>query len=84
MRRSRGAARRRGCRTSACQDAGFRAHLSRMPCHTAQALQVISFFASIARCEDANCLQFAATRLKFAARLSRFTLSACHISGHPH
>jgi hypothetical protein len=63
----RRASRRPGCRTSASQDAGFRAHPALAACHAAQALQVIRFFVSPARCEGANCLQFAATRLKFAA-----------------
>jgi hypothetical protein len=61
------AARRRGCRTSASQDAGFRAHPGPAACHAAQALQVVRFFALSARCADANCFRFAATRLKFAA-----------------
>jgi hypothetical protein len=58
-RRGARAARRRGCRTSACQDAGFRAHPGRAGCHATQALQVVRFFASSARCADANCLRFA-------------------------
>jgi hypothetical protein len=37
--------------------------------HTAQAFQVECFFALSARGASANCLRFAATRLKFAARL---------------
>jgi hypothetical protein len=55
---------------------GFRAHLRRMPCHAAQALQASRFFALSAGCAGANCLRFAATRLKFAARLGRFALSS--------
>jgi hypothetical protein len=61
------AARRLTCRASAYRDAGFRAHVSRVSCHAAQALQVVRFFVPSARCVGANCLRFAATRLKFAA-----------------
>jgi hypothetical protein len=61
------AARRFGCCTSASQDAGFRAHLGLAALHAAQALQVVRFFAPSARRARANCLRFAATRLKFAA-----------------
>jgi hypothetical protein len=42
----------------------FRAHWARCQ-NAAQALQVSRFFVSSARCADANCLRFAATRLKF-------------------
>jgi hypothetical protein len=42
----------------------------------AQALPVSRFFALSARSAGANCRRFAATRLKFAARLGRFALSA--------
>jgi hypothetical protein len=64
-----GAARRRGCRTSVCQDAGFTAQSGPAACDMAQALHVAGFFGLSARCAGANCLQFAATRLKFDARL---------------
>jgi hypothetical protein len=70
------AARRLACCTSASQDAGFRALLGLCAFHTAQALQVVRFFVLSGRCAGANCLRFAATRLKFAARLVDFTLSA--------
>jgi hypothetical protein len=61
------AARHLGCRASASRDAGFRSLAGLAACHAAQALQVVGFFASIARGASANCLRFAATRLKFAA-----------------
>jgi hypothetical protein len=38
-------------------------------CHAAQALQVSRFFVSSARGAGADCRWFAATRLKFVARL---------------
>jgi hypothetical protein len=77
------AARRRGCRTSACQDAGFRAHPALAAFHAAQALQTSRFFVLSARGAEANCLRFAATRLKFAARLVGLTLSAAPHFGPP-
>jgi hypothetical protein len=55
---------------------------SRASRHAAQVLQSARFFASPERCEAANCLRSAATRLKFAARLKRFTSIPLPVAGH--
>jgi hypothetical protein len=62
------AARRRICRTSASSNAGFLTRRGCSPRHAAQVLQAARFFAAVGAPETANCLRFAATRLKFAAR----------------
>jgi hypothetical protein len=50
----------------------------RAPRHADQALEVPRFFIVIGAPEAASCLQFAATRLKFAARLRKIRESSGH------
>ena len=77
------AVRRRGCRASASRDAGFRALTSLAAFDAAQALPASRLFVSSTYCADANRLRFAATRLRFAARLVDSKLSATPQFGPP-
>jgi hypothetical protein len=61
------AARRRTCCASASINDGFKTQRGRASRDAAQALQATRFFTSVGAPKAANCLQFAATRLKFAA-----------------
>jgi hypothetical protein len=60
----------------------FKSARVRASCHADQALEAARFFTVIGTPEAANCLQFAATRLKFAARplVSAAGRRACSLS----